>query len=152
MNDKPRNYSDQLANIMDAMAESTLEMTDEEIEAEIRDEGQDPESVAKHVRDLLLQALKGCRQRQLREAQKRYEERISSLRVKKHEIPQAPEEQRKMIFALLAANPQISSSSLLTAQFRDFENLHDEDLGSYLRQLLELMKSDTAAPSKEEDQ
>ena len=42
MTDKSRDYEQELADILNALAESTLEMSDEEIELEIRDEGLDP--------------------------------------------------------------------------------------------------------------
>jgi predicted transcriptional regulator len=148
MTDKPRNYNEELANIMNAMAESTLDMTDEEVEAEIREEGRDPDAVAERVRDVVREALKDCQQRPLLQAQKRYDERVAALRVKKYEMPEQPQEQRAMIHMLLAANPQLGPG-FLTAQFREFENLADEDVGSCLRQLLELMEAKDAACPEE---
>lgn len=139
MSDKTRDYDKEFANIMNAMAESTLDMTDEEIEAEIRDEGNDPDDVAGRVRDVLREAVKTCQQRPLLEAQKRYEERVAALGAKKYQIPELPDEQREMIAVLLAGNPQIGSG-FVTAQFRDFKELPDEEVEGYLRQLLELIE------------
>jgi hypothetical protein len=133
---------------MNAMAESTLDLSDEELESEIREEGRDPDAVAERVRDVLREAVRASQQRPLLEAQKRYDERVAALRVKKYEMPERPQEQREMINMLLAANPQLGSG-LLTAQFRDFESLADEDVGSCLRQLLELMEA--KAPVNSED-
>jgi len=148
MTDKRRNYSDELANIMNGVAESTLDMSDEEIESEIREEGGDPDAVAEHVRGVLRKAIKACQQRPLLEAQQRYEERVAALRLKKYNVPESVDEQRQMINTLLAANPQLGSG-LLTAQFRDFESLADEDVGSCLRQLLELTEANDSAGSEE---
>lgn len=47
----------ELASIYNALAESVLEMSDEEIEAEIRDEGLDPGEVAAHVRQVMREAI-----------------------------------------------------------------------------------------------
>jgi hypothetical protein len=138
MSDKPRDYNNELADIMNAMAESTLDMIDKEIESEIREEGGDPNAVAERVRGVLREAVKACQQRPLLEAQKRYDERVAAMRVKKYNMPERPDEQREMISTLLAVYPQLGSGHL-TAHFRDFNNLADEDVGSYLRQLLELM-------------
>jgi hypothetical protein len=59
---KRRDYEQELSNIYNGLAESVLEMSDEDIEAEIRDEGRDPETVANHVRDVMRQACKGTEQ------------------------------------------------------------------------------------------
>lgn len=149
MSDKPRNYNNDLASIMNAIAESTHDMTDEEIESEIREEGGDPDAIAGRVQDVLRAAVKSCRQRPLLEAQKQYEERVAELRVKKYQIPDSLDEQRKMIGVLLTANPQFSSG-LLTAQFREFKELPDEEVEPCLRQLLELTETTDAADSEEE--
>jgi hypothetical protein len=148
MAEKSRNYDQELASIMNAMAESTLEMTDEEIESEIREEGADLDAVAKGVRDVLRRAIKASQQRLLQEAQTRYEERVAGLEVKKYQMPHLHDEQRKMITTILAGNPQLRAG-LLTAQFRDLQNLPDEEVESYLRQLLELIEMNDLADSTE---
>lgn len=149
MTDKPRDYNKDLANIMNAMAESTLDISDEEIESEIREEGRDPDAVAERVRDVIRDAVKDCQQQQLLEAQKRYDERVAALSAKRYQIPERIDEQRERIKVLLAANPQLGSG-FLTAQFRDFSELADEDVGSYLRQLLELMEANNPTNSEED--
>lgn len=46
--------------VFNALAETVLEMSDEEIAQEIRDEGGDPDEVAKHVRAVLTKAVQEC--------------------------------------------------------------------------------------------
>lgn len=140
MADRKRDYGKELADIMNTMAESTLDMTDEEIESEVREEGGDPDAVAERARNVIRQAIKSCQQRPLLEAQKRYEERAAALTVKKYQMPDSIEDQRKMIGSILAANPQFGAG-LLTAQFRDFESVPDEEVESFLQQLLELVET-----------
>jgi hypothetical protein len=53
-----------------------------------------------------------------------------------------------MINMLLAANPHLRSGTF-TAQFRDFNELTDEDVGSYLRQLLELIEASNGSGTEE---
>lgn len=53
-----RNYEQELINIYNGLAESVLEISDEDIEAEIREEGRDPAAVANHVREVMRQAVK----------------------------------------------------------------------------------------------
>jgi hypothetical protein len=52
-----RDYEQELASIYNALAESTLEMSDAEIEEEIRSEGRDPIEVAAHVKQVLRDAI-----------------------------------------------------------------------------------------------
>ena len=49
---------EQLRNIFDALAESVMEATDEEIMEEIRERGEDPAEVAERVRKVLLDAIR----------------------------------------------------------------------------------------------
>jgi hypothetical protein len=113
-------------------------MTDEEINSEIREEGLDPETVATHVRKVLTEAVKSCQQRLLIEAEKRYEESIAAMGEKNYSIPEEPGAQRDLISAILASNPQLGRG-FLTAQPRDFTSLPDEDLGGFIRQLMDLV-------------
>lgn len=52
-----RDPENELTNIYNVLAESVLEMSDEEIEAEIRDEGLEPGEVAARVRYVMRQAI-----------------------------------------------------------------------------------------------
>lgn len=140
MTDKPRDYEQELADIMNALAESTLEMSDEEIAMEIRDEGLDPQVVAVHVRDILKNTVKSCQQRLLIEAERQYEERISAMNVASYDIPESPGAQRDLITSILASNPQLDRG-LLTAQSRDFNSLPDEDLRAFVIQLMSLVEA-----------
>lgn len=151
MGDKMRNYNREMTDIMNAMADSTLDMTDEEIEAEIRDEGVNPDAVSERVRDVMREAIKSCQQRPLLDAQKRYDARIEAMKVKKYQIPDLLKEQREMIATLLASKPHLGGG-LLTAQFRDFKELPDEDVESCLRQLLELIETSDLTGLEEDTQ
>ncbi len=66
-----RNYDEELARIMDGLAESTLGMSDEEMAEELREEGDAPERVAEEVMGVLRRAVKAHRQRDLLAAQNR---------------------------------------------------------------------------------
>jgi len=137
MADRTRNYEEEVARIEDELSESTLYMTDEEIVEEIRAEGRDPDQVNDRVKQILRDTTKQYRQRSLIEAQGLYHNHVAELTLVKGDIPESLDEQRRMIGDLLASNSQFSGG-LLTSHFRDFENLADEDVESYLRQLLKL--------------
>src|ERR1051326_3632116 len=152
MTDKPRDYEQELADIMNALAESTLEMSDEEIAIEISDEGLDPQVVAMHVRDILKNTVKSCQQRLLIEAERQYEEKIGAMNLASYDIPESPDARRDLITSILASNPQLDRG-LLTAQSRDFNSLPDEDLRAFVIQLMSLVEardviSEEGAPEK----
>src|SRR5713226_9297353 len=135
MADKMRDYEQELTSFMNGMAESVAEMSDEELTQELAEEPVDSEQ----VRRLLLNTIKECKQRLLVEAQKRYDEHVAALVSDEFEIPSGLEEQREMITSILASNPLLGAG-LLTAQYRDFNELSDEDVESYLRQLMKLLE------------
>jgi hypothetical protein len=136
MDDKGRNYDEELARIMNGLAESTLNMSDEELDKELREEGEEPERVVEEVRDVIRRAVKSHRQRNLLAAQRKYEDRILYLEKKKYSLPESVAEQRSLLTGLLANNANVRS--LLTAQHRDFTDLPDSEVTSYLKQLNEL--------------
>ncbi|HSS20987.1 MAG TPA: hypothetical protein VLL54_13005 [Pyrinomonadaceae bacterium] len=140
MADKMRDYEQELTSFMNGMAESVAEVSDEELTQEFAEEPVDSE----RIRKLLLNTIKEFKQRPLLEAQKRYGENVAALVSDECEIPSGLEEQREMIASILASNPLIGSG-LLTAQFRDFNELSDEDVESYLRQLMKLFESPRSA-------
>ncbi len=144
MSDRSRKYDDELAGIMNAIAESVLQIPEEEMRAEIAEEA----SQAEETRNLLLGTVKAYRQQHLLEAERRYNERITLMQGKKYDIPESVQEQRNLFFALLASNP--TAHSLLTAQHRDFSDLPDDEIASYLKQLMEL--GVTVAPTDSEDE
>jgi len=150
MTDNKRNYDEELARIMNGLAESTLEMSDEEVEAEIRKEGDAPEQVVEEVRGLLRKSIKAHQQRNLLAAQEKYDDRLSYLENKKYSLPDSVEEQRGMLMGLLAGNSNVRN--LLTAQNRDFTDLPDSEVTSYLKQLHELGALNDSSDRKEEDQ
>jgi len=55
--DDSRDWEKELENILGGAAEAVFESSDEEIEAELRSFGEDPEAVAEEVRSVLLDAV-----------------------------------------------------------------------------------------------
>jgi glucan phosphorylase len=144
MSDKPRNYEEELSNIMNAMAESEWELSDEEVLEEARERGEDPESEAERIKDIFRRIFKEHQQAPLREAQRQYEERLSSMFNKETVLPSTPEERRDLLDGFLARMPEYGSA-LLTAQHREFKDLTDSDVESLLKQLIELGALDSTS-------
>jgi hypothetical protein len=133
---------------MNALAESTSEISEEELDEALREEGDAPERVAEEVRDVLRRAVKAHQQRNLLAAQKKYEDRLLHLDKRNYSLPDSVEEQRKLLMGLLATNSNVRS--LLTAQHRDFTDLPDSEITSYLKQLHELGALNDTNGEKEE--
>lgn len=130
-------HRDELANIMNGLADSILEAPDEEIGEEIKEDGDDTE----FVRQILLNSVKACRQKNLREARERYEKKLLSFHETKFDLPETPDEKRRFIQAMLGSMAA-QNQAQVTAQFRDFENLPDEDLDGILQQIIALQAAE----------
>jgi hypothetical protein len=117
---------------MNALADSVAEMTDEDVRSELT-EGDEPMRSAK---DILRDAVKEYRQRELIAAQESYDERITAMKLKSYNIPKTAAEQRRMLDVLIAGND--AARTMLTAQFRDFKEVPDSDLPGILKQLIDL--------------
>jgi hypothetical protein len=131
------NYEEQLANIMSRLADSVLDLSDEEIFTEARERGMDPDVEAERVRNVLRQASKAHRQKKLQEAKRAYERQVAGMRTRRYDLPASPMERRELLAAVFAAKPDIQSA-MLTAQHRDFRELSDTDVETFLKQLKEL--------------
>lgn len=59
-----RNYTREWSNICNALAESVMEMSDEEVAAEAAESGEDLKAEAERVREILRQAVKAHREKQ----------------------------------------------------------------------------------------
>lgn len=127
---KPDKSSEEYFNLMNALADSAIDMTDEEIREDIAETG----DTAEQTRNLLFNAIKFAKQQALREAKREHEASVLSLKQIRFERPAAPAEKRGLIQSILAGM-SAGEQEVLTAQFREFEDLPDEDLDRLLDQL-----------------
>lgn len=123
-----KSHEEQLRLVMDALAESVLEMTDSDAEAEFR---ADP---APRTKGIFQAAAKRHAQTKLRAAQAQYEQASKSVKERDFAIPATAAERRSLLDAFLASY-QASGMTGLTAQFRDLKSVSDADVESTLRQL-----------------
>jgi hypothetical protein len=128
---------EQLSAIMNRIADSVLEMSDEEVLAEERENGIDPIKEAESIRAGLRRLSKIHRMRKLQEAEHRYEEHLARIKNSQYELPDSSESRRELLGAVFAARPDMQSV-MLTAQHRNFDQLTERDIESCLRQLADL--------------
>jgi hypothetical protein len=130
---EPDKTSEEYFNFMSGLADSVMDMSDEEIQEEMAETG----DTAEETKGLFLEAIKFAKQYALREAKLEHEAAVLSLKKIRFERPEAPAEKRALIHSLLAAMGA-QQQQVLTAQFREFESLGDEDLDLVLDQLFAL--------------
>ena len=127
--------SERLGAMVDALAESICNESDDELLEDLRQEGVDPEAEANRLKDMMLDTLKAFQQRGLVSAQEGYRRRVEQLEKKKYPIPENRQAQRSL-FSFVLQQPQYAG--LVTAQYRDLKDLSDEDLETCLEDLAEL--------------
>ena len=131
-----RDHSDALQAILDGLAESVAEESDDQLLVEVKESGQDPNVLLAHVKGVLRQVVKQAQQRPLRDSRKAYEARLSALQQRSYALPESADERRMLFMNVVAQNPSVGG--MLTAHFREFDKLDDDDVTSCLGQLAEL--------------
>ena len=131
-----RNFESELRAVMDGLSESIAEAAAEDLVDDCRTAGTDPLVVLSQVKHVLRAAVKDVRQRPLKEARGQYEERRAQLTKATRALPDSAEERHNLLAQIFASHPP--ATHMLTAQYRDFEGLEDEDISSCLIQLAAL--------------
>ena len=120
--------------MMNTIAESVLEMSDQQILSEAEEVFDQAYVAADRVREVLQSSVKAYRQRHLFEALEEYHREVAQLREKRFEFPSTPEGKRQLLGSVFQRFPQMQNT-FLTVQHRDFKSLSDEDIESFLTQL-----------------
>ena len=122
-----------LRALFEALADSVDALTDDELLAECREEGRSPEDVASDTRAVMRDAVKGFKQRSLVAAREKHRESAARIASTTFRLPESPAERRALLSAVIAQHQQ--AGRLVTAQHRDFSEMTDEDVESWLQQL-----------------
>jgi uncharacterized damage-inducible protein DinB len=125
-----------LRALYEEIAESIAEAPDAEIVEECKAEGESVEQVANHMRDVLRGAWKGFQQQSLREAREKYQRTTSALKATSIQLPVTAAERRQMFARVLARRPEVGKT--IHMQFRDFDQISDEDVETCLQQFAQL--------------
>lgn len=125
-----------LRALYEEIAESVAEAPDAEIVEECKAEGESVEQVADHMRDVLRTAWKGFQQKSLREARERYQRTTAALKATSIQLPATAAERRQLFTGVLARRPEVGKT--IHMQFRDFDQMSDEDVATCLQQFAQL--------------
>jgi DNA-directed RNA polymerase subunit F len=123
--------------VLEAIADSTAGATDEEILEDMRAEGQNPATVTEEVRSIMLRSVTAYKKSRLRAAQEQYKQQVEELRTRKFSLPDSVSAMRSLLAKILSLKPEYKEA-VLTALYRDFSELSDEDVHQHLVQLAQL--------------
>ncbi len=131
-----RDYELELRRAVDRIASSVLKATDEEIEEELRAEGEDPDASAEQLRAQLLGLVDSEREKRFAAAKERHRRKQEAAAVGDVELPGTPEARMELLVAVVAAMARRRTP--LTLQHRDLDGMSDADVTRLLRQLAKL--------------
>jgi hypothetical protein len=101
---------------------------------------------AEEVRGILRSAGQRYLQRKLRESRQAYERAIGEMSVKTYDLPETATERIRLLNIIFHEKPDLQSI-VMTAQHRNFSELTDEDVTSFLRHLKDLGLLDIPSPT-----
>jgi hypothetical protein len=139
---------DELRALQKGLAEAILSTPDEQLLEEVKEEGLDPRVVAEETRELLMNTVKRFKQRALVAAKEEHRQKATQLATQRVRLPEDADEKRQMLDAVVAQHQQVGR--MLTLQYRNFNDMTDDDVESLLQQLGVLGLLDTEAEPESE--
>lgn len=133
---KPKNDGERLQAVIDAVEESILNASDEELAEDIRLEGREPKAVAADVQRLIAGQIKAQRQQKLRAAKAGYAAHGKQRRSSRLSQLTNPAERRALLQQVLSRPEGIPDS--LTMAFREGRAMSDNDVAGLLEDLDQL--------------
>lgn len=125
---KPDKYEEQHRSLMNALADSVLDMSDEEV---LDDFGT---AALPRTKEILRAAAKHHAQAKLRAAKVQHEDARRAISVHTFDLPATAAEKRALLDAVLASH-MTAGMGAFTAQVRDLAAVPDSDVERTLRQL-----------------
>ena len=136
MSKTSKSYEAELAAVMNALAESVADASDDEILGELKAQGENAKTIAKETRELLLKTVVSYKQKRLLEALKQYETHVAVIQARSYDLPSSAAERRQLLSLVISHHAEMQSA--MTMQHRQFSNLSDADVESCLKQCKEL--------------
>lgn len=127
-------HEEAVMRLMFGLADSIEEAPSTEILEDAEKSGVNLLDEAEEVRGLLRSEGRSYLQRKLRESRAAYETALVALQRESCDLPESAEERRAMLQGVLRERPQFQEI-VMTAQHRQFSELSDDDVTSFLRQL-----------------
>ena len=126
----------QLEAVLEALGQHIEATTDEEFLEQAKDSGENLDAISRDVKSVFQNQLRAFRRLRRDAVRHAYQARVEAHSASRRSLPKTFDEKRALLDAVLASRPQFRE--MLTAQHRNFSNLTDEDLDSYLEELSDL--------------
>jgi hypothetical protein len=120
-----------LRALYDELGENILRADRAELEEDYRHSGRSIQEDAAAVKSLFEDTWSTFRKRALNAARERHREKVARIEASAIKLPQSPELRRQLFDAVIASQHKLGR--LLTVQHRDFIELTDDDVESWLR-------------------
>ena len=130
------NNEKSMLEFLEALADNVDSLSDDEVLAEAYEEGDSPGDIANQTRFRLQSAVKKFKQRALIAAKEQHQQRTAQFAAMRVHLPTSPAERRQLLGAVIEQHQQ--AGRMLIAQHRDFKELTDEDVESWLQQFVAL--------------
>jgi len=127
-------HEEAVMRLMFGLADSVEEAQPSEILEEAEKRGVNLLDEAEEVRGVLRSAGRAYLQRKLRESRAAYEAAVTNIHEQNYDLPGSVSGRRQLLEGVLRERPQFQGI-VMTAQHRNFGELTDEDVTSFLRQL-----------------
>lgn len=121
--------------VLDALAESILNASDQEIIEEIKSENRDPDVVAKDVQAVITASVNAYRKQRLVAAQQGYRQ-TTRRRLSYESIPENASDRLALLTSILTGRTDLPKE--ITMAFREGKGLSEDDVLSVLEDLAEL--------------
>lgn len=133
---RPKSDIEKLDSLLDALEDSLLEASADEIIDETKQEGKQPEVVARQVKELIDAEINEHRRKKLRDAREGYRNSFAQGTRRSAAIPGTPAERRQLVANILSRRTDVPSA--ITVSWREGRYASDEDVASLLEDLAEL--------------
>jgi hypothetical protein len=140
-------HEEQVMRLMFGLADSIADASPSEVLEEARQGQINLLDEADEVRGILRAAGRQYLQRKLRESRQAYETAVTELQAKQYDLPASARERIELLQVTLRERPEFEQI-VMTAQHRNFTELGDEDVTSFLKQLKDLGLLDMPASPK----
>jgi hypothetical protein len=137
-------HEEAIMRLMFGLADSIEEAPATEILEDAEKSGVSLLDEAEEVRGVLRSPGRSYLQRKLRESRAAYARALVALQRESCDLPDSANERRALLQYVLRVRPQFQEI-VMTAQYREFCELSDDDVTSFLRQLKILGLLDTPA-------
>lgn len=128
---KPKDDGERLAALADALAESVADASDEVLMQEAKEAGRDSVKTQSHVQQLLRGSVLAFKRQRLVQADAEHKKAVAAIGARPVSLPKDAAARRLLLNSVFARHPQLEQ----TLQFRELDELTDEDLESMLLKL-----------------